>query len=353
MQSRESLAFARNLLFTRPVDLDIEQPEALLMYLRNTGRVGGTETPRMTILKGGVSNRTVLVERGHGVGIVLKQALSKLRVKEDWYCDPSRIHREALGLDWLNRLAPPGTITPLLFEDRPQYLLAMQAVPQPHANWKTQLLAGTVERGQVEQFGRLLGTIHRQSMNRAQELSAVFGDRTFFEMLRLEPYYRFTAARNPDTADFFGRLIEETLATRLALVHGDYSPKNILVFQGRLVLLDHEVIHWGDPAFDLGFSLTHLLSKAFHLPAHRQPLMEAARCYWEAYQKAAGAIGRQPEMEARAVRHTLACLLARVDGRSPLEYFTAAERNQQRRRVRALLNEPPPRLGDMFLRWLD
>src|SRR5436190_6041909 len=110
--------------------LDIEQPDALAAYLRVTGRVSPDEPLRIRVLAGGVSNKTVLVERPAGEAWVLKQALPKLRVAVDWFSDPVRIRREAEGLRWLAQLAPPGTITPLVFEDAEQFLLAMQAVPQ-------------------------------------------------------------------------------------------------------------------------------------------------------------------------------------------------------------------------------
>jgi hypothetical protein len=385
----------------KPMDridtLNIECSEELLRYLRDRGRVERDELPVFTRLSGGVSNRAVRVDRPDGGSFVLKQALSKLRVESDWFSDPRRIEQEALGLVWLDRLAPSGTITPLLFQDADQHLLAMQAVPHPHENWKTQLLAGRLERQHVEQFAVLLGTIHRRSWETSTRLKSpvgsanqprdsfgappsgglpesrsvpnpdpvkvelqtfdppiepaalakVFDDRTFFESLRLEPYYRFTASRYPDTATFFADLIAETLATRLALTHGDYSPKNILVYQNRLVLLDHEVIHFGDPAFDLGFSLTHLLSKAHHLPDRRQEFFEAARCYWQTYQRTVGELARTDGFETRGARHTLGCLLARVVGRSPLEYLSAADRARQRAIVLALLLDPVETVLDL------
>src|SRR3954469_18181695 len=117
-----------------PDDLDIEQPGALTTYLRATGRIPADEDPAITVLAGGVSNRTVLVTRPTGESWVVKQALEKLRVAVDWFSDPRRIEREALALQHLPDLAPPGTITPLVFEDPANHLLAMQAVPQPHAN---------------------------------------------------------------------------------------------------------------------------------------------------------------------------------------------------------------------------
>ncbi|HEX9325631.1 MAG TPA: hypothetical protein VF915_03880, partial [Reyranella sp.] len=119
--------------------LDIEQPDALLRYLRHTGRIGAAERPAIRVLGGGVSNRAVLVERLGGDAWVLKQALTKLRVAVDWYSSPERIEREALGMQWLAQLAPPGTTTPLIFLDPAYHILAMQAVPQPHENWKTML----------------------------------------------------------------------------------------------------------------------------------------------------------------------------------------------------------------------
>jgi 5-methylthioribose kinase len=322
--------------------LDIEQPGALVGYLKETGRVGEGEEPVVRVLAGGVSNRTVLVERPEaGEAWVVKQALPKLRVAVDWFSDPDRIHREALGLRWLVALAPPNTITPLVFEDRSNHLLAMEAVPEPHENWKTMLLGGRLEKDHVEQFGRLLGTVHRGGYERREESEPTFRDRSFFESLRLEPYYGYTAEQVPEAADFLGALVEETRARRDTVVHGDYSPKNALVREGRLVLLDHEVIHFGDPAFDLGFSLTHFLSKAHHLPGMRDDFADAARFYWATYREVVEELPWAADVEERAVRHTLGCLLARVAGRSPLEYLDQGELARQREAVLALLPYPP------------
>jgi aminoglycoside phosphotransferase (APT) family kinase protein len=333
-------------------DLDIERPGELVAYLRETGRITPVDDPRVTVLAGGVSNRTVLVEMADGRDWVVKQALAKLRVQVDWFSDPARIHREADGLRWLARIAPPGTITPLVFEDRANHILAMTAVPQPHENWKSMLLRGDLRSEHIAQFAVLLGTIHRVSHERQDELVPVFGDRGFFETLRLEPYYEYTATQVPEAALFYAALLAETLAIAITLVHGDYSPKNVLVHDDRLILLDHEVIHFGDPGFDLGFSLTHLLSKAHHLPEKRAAFADAARSYWSIYEETVAAADWTNGLEARAVRHTLCCLLARVAGRSPLEYLSAEERAAQRSAVLALMAEPPRTvagLADAFI----
>ena len=322
--------------------LDIEKPGALVSYLKATGRVGEDEELAVRVLMGGVSNRTVLVERHQtGRAWVVKQALPKLRVAVDWFSDPQRVHREALGLRWLEALAPAGTITPLLFEDRDNHLLAMEAVPEPHENWKTMLLDGRLENDHVEQFGRLLGTVHRGGYEHREEAEPVFRDRSVFESLRLEPYYGYAAERVPEASRFLRALVDETRSRRDTLVHGDYSPKNVLVRGERLILLDHEVIHFGDAAFDLGFGLTHFLSKANHLPEKRSAFAEAARLFWSVYRDEVGILPWMEGLEQRAVRHTLGCLLARVAGRSPLEYLDEEELVHQREAVLELILNPP------------
>jgi 5-methylthioribose kinase len=346
---------------TRPSDLrvakplDIEQPAALVDYLRSTGRIGLDERPRCSRLSGGVSNRTVLVERASGEAWVLKQALEKLRVAVEWFSDPERVHREALGMRWLSQLAPPGSVPEFLFEDHEHHLVAMKAIPQPHGNWKSLLLAGELERDHVEQYARLLAAIHRNGYGRRDQLSAAFEDRSIFESLRVEPYYRYTASQVPAAAEFLYGLVEEMYARRITLVHGDYSPKNVLVTPERLVLVDHEVIHFGDPAVDIGFSLAHLLSKANHLAHRRADFAAAAALYWGTYRGALGELPWAGELERHAVRHTLACLLARVAGRSRLEYLDQSARGRQARAACKILGDPPERVEELvhsFTRWL-
>jgi aminoglycoside phosphotransferase (APT) family kinase protein len=332
--------------------LDIEQPGALTAYLRETGRIGAAEEPAVRVLAGGVSNRTVLVERSSGEAWVVKQALAKLRVQVDWFSSPERIHREALGMRWLEQIAPPGTTTPLVFEDHEHHLLGMRAVPQPHENWKTMLLAGRLEADHVAQFARLLGTVHRVSNERWTEIEPLFGDRGFFEALRIEPYYIYTGTQVPAASWFIDGLVAETRAHRDTIVHGDYSPKNVLVHNGRLVLLDHEVIHLGDPGFDLGFSLTHFLSKAHHVPGCRDAFTQAAISCWAIYRETVGDATWADGLEPRAVRHTLGCMLGRVRGRSPLEYLDAEERTRQAEAVTALMADPPRTVAELAERFV-
>jgi 5-methylthioribose kinase len=332
--------------------LDIEQPAQLIEYLRAIGRIGEKEVPQTRVLAGGVSNRGVIVRRRNGEAWVLKQALGKLRVAVDWHADPRRIEREALGMRYLAELLPPGSVPELLFQDPPHHLLAMTAVPRPHVNWKSHLLLERLEQDHIRQFGRMLAAIHRGSHERRKELARVFKDRSFFESLRVEPYYLYSAEQCPAAARFLRALVKQTRVTREALVHGDYSPKNILIHGGRLILLDHEVIHWGDPAFDVGFSMTHLLSKAHHFIPQHAAFAAGAAEYWHAYSEALGDVPWRASLGARAAKHTAACLLARVAGRSPLEYLDSAERRGQAEVALELMQNPPedmPALIDAFL----
>jgi hypothetical protein len=331
-------------------NLDIENHRMLFDFLQATGKVPAGTTMEAKTLAGGVSNRTVWVRLATGETWVLKQALAKLRVEADWFSDPVRIRREALAMRWLESLAPPGTITHLVFEEPDEHLLAMQAVPNPHVNWKTQLLAGKVHLEHVSDFARLLGVIHGRAWERRDELAAIFAERSFFESLRLEPYYEYTASQVPPAASFLGTLVAETRRELLTLVHGDYSPKNVLIHQGQLVLLDHEVAHWGDPAFDVGFALTHLLSKGHHLPALRDTFRQAANLFWRTYWLHVRPIW--PDLEKRAAQHAAACLLARVAGRSPLEYLTEDERRRQRDAAIGLMLAQPQTVGDLMDQFL-
>ncbi|MCA9861069.1 MAG: phosphotransferase, partial [Thermomicrobiales bacterium] len=202
----------------------------------------------------------------------------------------------------------------------------------------------------------LLGTIHREGARRRGELEPVFGDRGFFESLRLEPYFGFTASEVPEARRFLLDLIDETRAHIETLVHGDYSPKNILVHDDRLILLDHEVIHFGDPTFDLGFSMTHFLSKAHHLPERREQFVIANNAYWTRYRSMVADEPWADDLDARAVRKTLGVMLARVRGRSPLEYLDETERSRQADAIVTLMADPPgsiPELASAFIQHIS
>lgn len=312
-----------------PHPVNIEDVSALKSYLAGIGVIDPHEVIHVQVLAGGVSNRTVLVRHPPRRAWVLKQALPKLRVEVDWFSSPERIHREALGLRLLRKLLGHRHVPALVFEDRQNHVLAMHAVPHPHENWKQRLLSGRIEANLVAEFARMLANIHIGAWQQAETWQPLLSDKHFFETLRLEPYYGYTATQVKEAAPFLQSLITQTRSLSVTAVHGDYSPKNVLIRSGRLILLDHEVLHWGDPAFDLGFALTHLLSKAHYVASQREAYVASAHLFWRRYRDHVRSMPWWRGLSARAARHLMGCLLARVAGRSPLEYLSPQQRRRQ------------------------
>ena len=333
--------------------MDIEDPNQLIAYLVRFHNVDAQDIEDTEVLGGGVSNRTVLVHRTHGCDWVLKQALAKLRVEEDWYSDPLRIHREAEGLRILSAIMPEGFVVKLVFEDEEHHIVAMEAVEKPHVNWKTALLDGRLDLSLVKQFGQGLGKIHTRFDIENYPEDGILRDQRFFESLRIEPYYLRAAERTPEAGAFINDLVQQTRMRLLTLVHGDYSPKNILVHKGQIVLLDHEVIHVGDPGFDVGFSMTHLLSKANHMEQTRSSFFEAAHVYWDAYLKALGDKSWKGALEPMVISHTLGCMLARIEGRSPLEYLFPSARVRQKEWCMQAIASTPTTVHDLIESYND
>lgn len=332
--------------------LDIADPDQLSQYLEACGLASNMTSQHFQMLGGGVSCITIRVNPPAHPSFIIKQALPRLQVASRWLTSPDRAHREAEGIQCLQQLLPGGSIPALIRDDPENHLLVMEDVPFPHDNWKRLLLAGKLVDDHAIQFGTLLAVIHVEALQRADLLEPVFRDRTFFESLRMEAYYEYTARQIPVAAPFIDRLISNTRKHCVTLVHGDYSPKNVLVRKGKLVLLDHETIHWGDPMFDVGFSLTHFLSKANHMPHRRDDFMRLALRHWQSYCQQAGTTLTDSENEQRAVMHTMACLLARVHGRSPLEYLDPAARQRQSNFVLSLLNESPLKIQGLMTYYL-
>jgi 5-methylthioribose kinase len=298
----------------------------------------------VTELGGGVSNTVLLVE-SDGQTFVLKQALGKLKVQEDWFAGRERVVREAAALRWLAALLPQGSLPDVLFEDRENFVYAMSAAPQDSTSWKDFLLKGEICVDTARAAGALLGRIASVTWC-DHSCEREFGDQTVFDQLRLDPYYRFTAGRHPDLAPHAARLIEETARRRVSLTHGDWSPKNLLVGRGRVMAIDFEVVHFGDPSFDSAFMLNHLLLKSFARPQWRTTYADAALGFWLAYQSA---IPEAFWIEPATLQHLGWLLLARIDGKSPVEYLREPLlQDQVRQFARNLILTPPQSVAGLF-----
>ncbi len=334
-------------------------PHTAVNYLRERGAVGPRELVEVRELSGGVSNTVLLVHRpdSHGGDFVLKQALPRLKVQQEWLCSIERIWREVEVLEICGSILASGgrqppdissaaewttTVPQILFSDRDNYCYAMTAAPSAHKTWKEQLLSGQADLAIAAACGALLGKLHAGTWRNA-EIAVRLEDRTFFDSLRLDPYYRRLAVVHPDLSEVLTKLIDDTYATRLSLVHGDFSPKNLLISPGQIWLIDFEVGHFGDPAFDLGFFLTHLALKAVHKRERRDEYLALIDTFWNSYQTALSAVvtpDEQIDISRRTALHWAACMLARVDGKSPVDYLIPNVQEFARSLARSALLDP-------------
>jgi aminoglycoside phosphotransferase (APT) family kinase protein len=321
-------------------------PEAFAQALRELG-LAGAQPLAGTPLTGGVSSDIWRIDTASGP-ICAKRALPRLRVAADWRAP---IERNRFEARWMRVAADavPGCAPRVLGQHPRLGVLAMDYLPQ-HALWKQQLRDGDASLDTARAVGRTLVRIHAHSAARPA-LAADFASQAIFFDIRLEPYLLATAAAHPDLAPQLGALVRATEEHAKALVHGDVSPKNILVDGHRPVLLDAECAVWGDPAFDLAFCLNHLLLKCLWTPAASAGFLACFEQLAQAYREGVDWESADA-LERRAARLLPGLLLARVDGKSPVEYLVdEAPRQTVRRVARALLAEPVDRLADVKRAW--
>lgn len=320
-------------------------------YLRARRLLDDAPT-RVHELDGGISN-TVLSVESPSRSWVVKQSLPQLRVAQLWLAKQERTLNEARGLRVAARLSP-GHVPQVVDVDPDRFVLVIERAPAGLAVWKDLLLRPTDDatiddQGVAATLGRVLGTWHAATAT-DPGLVDDLDDPEAFEQLRVGPYHRATAQALPDVRDAVMAVADRMASRRIALVHGDFSPKNILTDGTVTWVLDFEVAHRGDPDFDVAFLVTHLLLKAVHRPAR-----------WLTYQRVASVFGASYALAARPLveaglqsppeqfgLHVGALLLARTDGKSPAEYLTAPQRDVVRRTGRSLLTQPPASLADIW-----
>ncbi|MGQ7848623.1 phosphotransferase family protein [Granulosicoccus sp. 3-233] len=288
-------------------------------------------------LSGGVASDIAAVSFAEQT-VCVKFALEKLKVQEDWFAPEHRGKAEFAWLQAAGRIVPDAV--PMLhgWSDADNGF-AMEFLDHPDIRlWKTELLNGCEDTGEATAVADTLGRIHAASTSDGFDHSP-FDNSADFESLRLEPYLRFTARQHPDIAATLNALADQLAASRQVLIHGDVSPKNILLRNDKPVILDAECATMGDPCFDVAFALNHLLLKSFHLPQCRSKLRQAARRFWAQY---APHICWEDAryLESRTVRLLPALMLARIDGKSPVEYLDDDRQRQVRQCALALIRHP-------------
>lgn len=294
------------------------------------------------MLAGGVSNMVIRVEPidpgSDHPSIILKQSSELLRTRAEWRSRLDRIWIETEAMRFLSGILPSGTVPKVLFEEHDHYLFGMTDLGQTSDVWKLLLLEGRPQAELARKAGYILGLIHETGLKNSAALSnGRLADWTVFDELRIDPYYRTISWAHPIIADRVDQLIDSMrLVPQKTLVHADFSPKNMLVDEhNQIGLVDFETAHWGDPAFDLGFFLTHLVLKTFRamrlgLPA-REEFLNLVFEFWGSYRRTFVSIDNPADLERRSVSHLAACMLARVDGKSPVDYL--AEEDQDSIRV--------------------
>ncbi len=303
---------------------------------------------RLEPLAGGVSSDIYRVDTGE-LTLCVKRALPKLKVAAEWRAPVSRNGAEVA---WLRRVAAlaPGHVPAVLGDDPDGGAFAMTWLPPAdYPTWKTLLRDGCIEAGTAAAVGALLGRIHAATADNPQD-ARTFANAETFRAIRLEPYLAATGRAHPDLAARFDALADATEANARVLVHGDYSPKNILIGRDGPVVVDAECATFGEPAFDLAFVQNHLLLKALwrpHWKARYAAAFDAlaaayaAHVKWESW----------PSLQCRAAALLPALLLARADGKSPAEYLSDADREHVRAFARPRVAAAPATLAAIRADW--
>lgn len=324
----------------------------IVEYLRESGWLEPDAEAHAEELAWGVSNIVLRINVTDGDDIVVKQSREKLRTEIDWFSRLDRVWREADVLQTLSEL-PDVPAPRLLFQDRENYVLGMSAIDAGHTVWKSDLLEGKFDFHLANGLGRTLALIHRNTSDKP-ELAKQLGDKEVFDQLRIDPFYRHIAMVHPDIHAPVSRLIDETMQTSGCVVLGDFSPKNILLTAQGPVLVDFETGHYGDPAFDLGFFLSHLCLKTVLHADRRDQAIGLPTTFWERYiHELAPAqdsiLFSTPNLQRRAIANLAGCMLARIDGKSPVDYLPDEPKQEfVRSFCKGLFHQPPKRLEDVF-----
>jgi len=325
-------------------------PDPLVASLRRMGLVSADQPVRLTPLAGGVSSDIYRVDLP-GQTLCIKRALARLKVAADWQAP---VERNRWEVEWMRVAAGivPAAVPAVLGEDRAAGCFAMAYLgADDHPIWKSLLRDGVIDPVTAGEVGAVLGRIHAATAHRA-DLAARFPTDDIFYAIRLEPYLVATGRAHPDLAARLKGLVEVTRTTKRVLVHGDFSPKNILAGPAGPVILDAECAWYGDPAFDLAFVLNHLLLKGAWRPAWRERYAAAFDALLRAY-LAHVAWEAAEGLEARTAALLPGLMLARIDGKSPVEYLTtAAEREAVRPFACPLLINPLGTLRPIAARWV-
>ena len=288
----------------------LDRKEEVKAYLIQEGIINREDEALVEHLSGGVSCRVWKISVNNNRWVI-KQALEKLDVKADWFSDVERIHREHEVMKQLELIIPGCNVPRILHVDYVNHIYLMTCAEEGVQTWKDLLMQGIFNADTARSAAGILSQIHSQSYKIDDKIKAGFYDQKYFIQLRIDPFHRFLIQKYPELSAEINGLIEELTEQKTCLVHGDFSPKNMLVEKnGSIVLIDYEVAHWGNPVFDLAYCLGHLMLKAWHLKKPDE-ILELISVFLANYK------GRVDNL----LPHLGLMLLARMDGKSPVNYI--------------------------------
>jgi len=292
--------------------------------------VHSDENLTVTALTGGVASDIAKVEASKNI-YCIKFALAKLKVQAEWFAP---VHRNSAEYAWLEVASSVAPASAMEYLEYDAYL------------WKTSLLKEEPDNKEADMVGDVLGRIHAASTATGFDKHP-FQNHEDFKALRVEPYLLYTAKQHPDIASRLEQMANSLFKANTVLVHGDVSPKNIMIRSGGPVLLDAECATMGDPCFDVAFCVNHLVLKAIHLPTSRARYLKNTASLWESYRRNV-AWELTVKLESRICALLPALMLARVDGKSPVEYLSASNQNTVRQIARELILSPIEKLDALI-----
>ena len=323
------------------MDKELLNERTVVKYLSDRGIISGPA--QVEELTGGVSN-VVLAVKSADKDLVLKQALPQLKVAAVWKADQRRAIVEANGMKLLHSITPES-VPALIDFDPEDFTLTMERLPRACTVWKSDLLDGVIKPSIGADLGRILATWHNFGANSKESRDAYMED-SLFDQLRVTPFYRAVAKVNPALDVRIQELITEISTLKLSLVHGDFSPKNIMITDSdKPIVLDFEVMHTGNPVFDLGFVSAHLLCKYLRTEdeSHKKPLRETAISFINSYAQACNL-----EVSKSLPHHVAVIALARVEGVSPVNYLDEGGKARVQSVTKAALANPDMTFEGLF-----
>ena len=323
--------------------------KALISSMQLAGLLEEPAEANFSILTGGVASEIWKVET-RKKSYCVKRALPKLNVEADWYAP---IERNSFEVAWCRFVEKnlPGSAPHIFFHDEKNMLCCMEFLDPIHYSlWKNELRDGRGDPSQAKNVGQKLGRIHALSSDN-KSIQSEFPRQDIFYAIRLEPYLEATASKHPHLKEALFSLSKRTSNTRPVMIHGDTSPKNIMIGPNGPVFIDAECACMGDPAFDLAFCLKHFLLKCLWVPRESEKFLNCFEVMAKSYLSEVS--WEQPDaVEARTASLLPGLFLGRIDGKSPIEYISKeSEKNKVRRCATEFLLRPSNRLKDITNYW--